>query len=217
MIHEEHLPYSEVALRYGVDASAVPHWLKRHGLALSQGPLLTRRRGAVAELPTVLTIRSLHDQGLSQCAIARMYGVSTEPICRLFREHGLTARPAGWDGGKRHVCSDGHRVRSTYELRVDDWLAAHGVQHEYEPQLPFDRRCHADFLANGWYIEVWGVTNRASYEASKERKLSLYRQHGLPLIELHPWTFSKQKRDLFERRLAKTLTPAAGAQLSKTA
>jgi hypothetical protein len=112
-----------------------------------------------------------------------MYGVTDKVISRLFGEYGIQPNPNGWDGGKRHACQDGHLVRSTYEQRVDDWLYRHGIEHVYEPTLPYDRRCRSDFLANGWYIEIWGVKGNAAY------------YHDIPLIELRYNHFSVPHRE----------------------
>lgn len=204
LVHEEYRSYEEIAAIYGVDGAAVGHWLGRHAI---QRPTTwqTRRKGNEPILPTVEELRDLYERGLSTNAIGQLHGVSGEPIRRLCRDHGIPLRDSGWGG--RPVCDDGHRVRSAYEFRVDNWLSANSVPHLYEPVAPFDRRCHADFLANGWFIEVWGVTNDARYNQRRDRKRRLYRLHGLPLIELLPYAFDTAHAGLWERKLAQCLTP----------
>lgn len=203
-VHEEHRSYEEIAAVYGVDPSAVRHWLLKHGIPCPTA-WGTRRKGNEPTLPNEEELRCLYGRGFSTDAIGQLYGVSGTPILNLCREFGITLRDSGWGG--RPVCDDGHRVRSSYEFRVDNWLTQHGIAHTYEPTVPFDRRCRSDFLANGWYIEIWGVTNSRAYTERKERKQRLYRMNDLPLIELSPHAFDAAHAGLWERKLAQCLMP----------
>jgi transposase len=204
LVHVEHLSYREIATRYGVEYTAVPHWLKKHGIPL---PTVwdTRRKGRTVTLPTPETARMLYESGLSLETIGDRYGVSAAPIKRLCLAAGTTFRADGWNGGLRHRGADGHALRSTYEQRVCDWLTNHGVPHTCEPPLP-DPVYRGDFLANGWYIEIWGVKNSPSYRERMAKKKALYEAAGLPLIELSPHHFSARRAHVLERRLRQTLT-----------
>jgi hypothetical protein len=204
LVHVEHRPYREIAAMYGVDGSAVMHWLKRHEIPT---PSIwdTRRKGIHPDLPTADEVRSLYSSGLSVAAIADLYGIGNSAIYRICDEHGIERRDPGWRSFI--ACADGHSVRSTYEQRVCDWLHARGVSHTYEPGLPFGGAYLGDFAANGWYIEIWGVENNAVYNARRERKLALYREYGLPLIELERWHFASGRKTL-ANRLSLCLTPA---------
>jgi len=115
---------------------------------------------------------------------AEIHGVSEGTIAVWLDRYGMP-HPQEGGYGSRVQANDGHAVRSTYELTVDNWLSDHDIPHEYEPALPFPGRFHADFFANGWHIEVWGIRYSASYDERKQRKLALYRQYRIPLIELH--------------------------------
>lgn len=191
LVHVQHLSYADIGERYGVDQSAVPHWLKRHGIPR---PTVwqTRRRGATATKPTAAEIRERYGCGESLSYIGADHGISARTVRDLCREYGIEVRPDGWQGGRRIQCLDGHQVRSTYEQRVDDWLTGNGIVHELEPRLPFDRRYMADFRVGEIYIEIWGVVGSNSYDERKRRKIDLYREHGLELVELHPWSFSSR-------------------------
>lgn len=207
LVHEEFRTYREIAALYGVDPSAVRLWLIKHGI--SRPDTWQSRRGApMPPLPGADELRALYNQGKSIRAIAKHYGVSYGTIEALCNQFGIVRRPDGWNGGKRLTANDGHQVRSVYELQVDNWLTAHGIAHIYEPPLPPDRRFRADFLANGWYIEIWGVTGSKSYQARQERKRALYKEHGLPLIEIPAYAFDAAHAGLWERRLAPCLNPA---------
>lgn len=82
--------------------------------------------------------------------------------------------------------TDGHLVRSRGELLIDNWLYMGGIVHAYERRLPIEDEAYCDFwIPNGKvYIEYWGIDGDASYEARRQKKLALYRQHGLDLIEV---------------------------------
>src|SRR6266567_1161901 len=147
LVQIEHKGYREIAKIYGVDYTAIPYWLKKHQIEL---PTVwgTRRKGAQIIYPTQDELHQMYIvQGMTLAQIAAIYMVSQSPIADLCKKFGIPIRPDGFNGGIRFTCDDGHLVRSTYEQKVDNWLHEHGIAHEYEPILPFDRRYHADFLA----------------------------------------------------------------------
>lgn len=200
MIHVQHLGYKGVAAIYGVDQSAIRHWMIKHDIPRST-VWGTRYKGKNPALPNKEESIALHAQGKSMREIGRMYDVTDKVIGRLFGEYGIEPNPDGWDSGKRFACQDGHLVRSTYEQKVDDWLHQHGIEHVYEPALPCDRRYHSDFLAEGWYIEIWGVLNNVTYNDRKQRKTAMYKAHSMPLIELSPVHFATTAKDRWKRIL----------------
>lgn len=188
---------------YGVDKTAVPYWLDRHGLPRADWKL-ARYRGAP---PTITPAEMVerYQAGESAAAIAHSCGFKSKTtVLRVLGDLGIERRPGGWRPERRLIAADGTAVRSTYELRVADWLGAHEVPYQYEPPIPSGRRCRADFLARGWYIEIWGVHSKASYAKSKAHKRALYETQGLPLIELSPHHFARDTH-IFERRLRQTL------------
>lgn len=205
MIHVERLTYEQVAARYGADFTAVPYWLDKHGISRPKTWLETH-----SDPETVAQMRAAYETGMSLDEVGKMFGGITQiMIKRVFRENSVPIRKDGWNGGKRFDCIDGHKVRSTYEQRVDNWLHEHGVDHTYEPSLPFSPSHKADFSANGWYIEVWGVTNNAKYKERKQRKIELYQKYHAHLIEIPYYAFAKHSNGLWLRRLEQCLTPAS--------
>lgn len=201
MIHTDRLTYTQIAVQYGVDQSAVMHWLNKHGI---KRPLTWFDEHNTPE--TLAAMRAAYEAGASLADIGQHWGgVTRMMVGVLFRAHGVQLRPDGWKGGRRFACQDGHLVRSTYECRVDDWLSEHGVEHIYEPSLPFSPMHKADFLANGWYIEVWGVTENQAYQERKQRKLELYAANNCPLIEIPQHAFFRQFKNLWIRRLQQCL------------
>lgn len=193
MIHLEHLSYSQVAAKYGVDDTAVPYWLTKHDIPKPK-VWDTRRKGRHPKLPTPAEAKALYDSGNSLVSIGRQFGVSSIPIRRLVVEGGGTIRRDGWDGGKRYACADGHLARSVYEQRVDDWLHQHGIPHELEPAYPWDRRYMADYLAGDTYIEVWGVIDNEAYKQRKQMKIRRCEEAGLDLIQINHWQFARGRK-----------------------
>jgi hypothetical protein len=193
MVHDQHLSYREIAEHYGVDFTAVPYWLKKHGIPK---PTVwgTRRRGQVVVMPTREELRRRREAGEPIRSIALDVGVAHGTIGALCRKYGITVDDPGWDETRRHACLDGHAVRSTYEQKVDDWLHEHGLAHEYEPQYPFDRRYKADFLVGRAYVEVWGVTRVEAYEARRRLKIERCKAEGLHLIQVSHERFDGRRR-----------------------
>lgn len=205
MVHHQHMSYKQIASIYGVDHTAVPYWLKKHGI---RRPTIwgTRRKGRIVEEPSAEEVRNRYGAGESLQSIANDYDVSSIVIKRIAAEADIPLRRDGWQGGRRWSCADGHLVRSSYERQVDDWLYQNGFRHEIGPRLPFDRRCSADFLVNGVYIEVWGVTDSTTYDQRRQRKVDLYRKNDLPLVELPHWIFAKRKSHQWPQRLIGALS-----------
>lgn len=210
MVHVEHRSYREIAAMFGVDPSAVMHWLKRHGI---QRPKTweTRRAGNAPVWPDDDVLARRYESGERVNDIAAEVGVSRPTVIARLKQLGVAVRRDGYDGGKRFACDDGHSVRSVYEQRVCNWLSKQGIPHAYEPRLPWDRRAKADFLANGWYVEIWGVQGSPAYAAQRARKQAAYRSHDIAMVEINHFDFSSQKRGRWRRLLAVTSTPAAHA------
>lgn len=203
LVHAEHKSYAEIARLYEVDTTTIPLWLDKYGLDRADWKL-SRYSGQ----PPTITIEEVverYQAGESAVAIAQSAGFKSKTtILQMLHRRGLERRPSGWRPDRRLLASDGTGVRSTYELRVANWLIAHGVEYQYEPPIPRGRRLRSDFLVNGWYIEIWGVHSKPSYAESKARKQQLYARQNLPLIELSPHHFARDQH-IFESRLRQTL------------
>ena len=206
MVHVEFKSYREIAALFGVDYTAVPYWLKKHNIP-RHTYAETRSKRTNASLPESLTLERMYVSGMPLDAIAHEFALSRGAIKGLFSKYNLPLRPNGWNRGQRIRCDDGHLVRSSYEVRADNWLANHGITHAYEPSLPFDRHYHADFLANGWYIEIWGVRRSARYSARQEKKRQMYQLYNLPLIDISTWAFDSAHPGLWSRKLSACLIP----------
>ena len=74
-----------------------------------------------------------YEFGLSSHHIAEALGLKTNrPILRILQERGLT-RNKGTGYTKAWRTIDGHLVKSSAEIVVDNWLYTHGIAHIYEP------------------------------------------------------------------------------------
>jgi predicted DNA-binding protein YlxM (UPF0122 family) len=118
---------------------------------------------------------------LSISDIGDKYGISSAKVRKLCKLNDISLRSTNWREN-RIVTADGHLVRSIYESLVDHWFVENNISHEYEPKV--FKRIRADFFALNHYIEIWGVKRSKAYKTQKARKLEIYRENNLPLIEL---------------------------------
>lgn len=203
MIHVLHIGYEGVAAKYGVDSTAVAHWLRKHGMRRPTAEE-TRSKGRIKSINVERAVE-LYTAGASTRQLSETFGVNASRITTELRAAGCAIRKGGFNRGARHICNDGHSVMSLYEKRVDDWLSFHGYAHEVEPRLPFNRRSKGDFLVGDTYIEIWGVQGSSVYTERKERKTKQYHEHGLKLVELSPHHFDVKRKKRFDTILAKAL------------
>lgn len=182
------MSYEAIAEIYKVDKTTIPYWLKRHGI--------NRRKNSETFLgkdfyePTKDELESLYcEQLLSTSDIATVYNCSSGTISKRLKENGIELRPNLFNGAEFLTCKDGHVVRSRYELAFDNTLNEFGIQHEYEPRIPIDKRYASDFLVGDIYIEIWGVQNNAKYNERKDKKIRMYQENGLKLFQVYPKDF----------------------------
>ena len=83
---------------------------------------------------------------------------------------------------------DGDLLRSSDEVRIDDWFYRNGIEHEVERRVPVDRLRYCDwFLPRGEiYVEYWGLMDEEWYREAREVREELYRQANLRLISIEP-------------------------------
>lgn len=203
-IHVEYKSYEEIGLHYGFDSTAVLWWVNKFEIARHK-PWDTMTKGNRKPLPEPGLLRYLYEDGYSLQEIAGRIDVSEARLRRLCDKQGIPVRNGGWKGGRRFTCTDGHVVRSGYEQRVCEWMSEQGIHHVYEPALP-GSAFTSDFLANGWYIEIWGVTGNEAYRERRERKRALYAELRLPLIEIGSHAFKSRRKGLWSRHLSAVMT-----------
>lgn len=102
---------------------------------------------------------------------------------------------------------DGHYVKSDAECIIDDILYSDlRILHCYEKKVPIDaeeQTIMADWFIpvhnsrKGIYIEYWGM-NTKEYLKNKERKLTAYKDHNIPLINIEKDDY-KDRQGLADR------------------
>ncbi len=88
----------------------------------------------------------------------------------------------------KHRTLDGHYVRSTGELLIDNWLYLAGVMHAYQRPLPIEDAIMSDFYlpAGKVYIQYWGTDSGEISLKDRESTRALYADHEFNLIEVTP-------------------------------
>ncbi|MEQ9404332.1 MAG: glycerol kinase [Cyclobacteriaceae bacterium] len=85
---------------------------------------------------------------------------------------------------------DGHTVRSRAEVIIDNALYDYGLAHAYERRLPIQEDVYCDFYipsknsGKAVYIEFWGLEDEPKYAERKKKKIQIYQENNLNLIEL---------------------------------
>lgn len=91
---------------------------------------------------------------------------------------------------------DGHKVRSTHEMIIDNYLFNHNIRHVYEKivySMNSNDKCTCDWYLPDYdvYIEYWGLDGKR-YNEEKIYKLNIYKENELKLLEI-------EKDDLFNK------------------
>lgn len=99
--------------------------------------------------------------------------------------------------------SFGLTVKSTYEVKVAEYLYSQGYDFEYEPQL---EAAIPDFMiGDGVIIEVWGMMDSESYRERRLEKEEWYRESGYELISIEPDDLEELDQRLGHRLVQKEI------------
>ena len=85
---------------------------------------------------------------------------------------------------------DWHKVRSRWEMLIDNALYEFKLVHAYERKLPVKEEIYTDFYlpSQRWwqavYIEYWWYEDKEQYLKRKKIKQELYKKYNLNLIEI---------------------------------
>ncbi len=90
---------------------------------------------------------------------------------------------------------------------IDNLLYQYGIIHAYERKLPIEEDVYSDFYIPAWngrpqwvYIEYWWLENDNKYLERKKRKIEIYNENELALIELNEWDIQNLD-DVLPRKL----------------
>jgi hypothetical protein len=136
----------------------------------------------------------------SQRQLGEIFGVSSHTISKLIKHYGIKPRPTQW--GQKFHTNCGHTVRSTYEVAVCNWLHENKISHDYEPPLGV-KNYRADYFANGYYIEVWGVSGNDEYNKRKNIKRQIYVENNHKLLQIYSTDFAVENQNRWSRKLEK--------------
>lgn len=110
---------------------------------------------------------------------------------RLLIESGLAGDGIRGSRGTTISARDGHLCLSLGEKAVCDFLHQHDIEHAREPRYPAEPSLNpgglrrADWLlADGTFVELWGLPDDPTYAAKMKQKRQLAARHGLTLVEL---------------------------------
>lgn len=113
------------------------------------------------------------------------------PWTLLLEKTGLAEAGLRLSRGTLVRARDGHRCLSLGEKAVCDFLHQFGIRHDREPLYPMDAdfnptgRRRADWvLADGTFVELWGLPGNPAYLAKMLQKRQLAVRHNLRLIEV---------------------------------
>jgi len=139
-------------------------------------------------------IIKLYKKGLSSRKIAEIMGVEKGTILSRLRKNNVERRNVAFGYKEYLETDDGHRVRSSPEVIIDNWLFHNQIQHSYGKNIA-DTNYKYDFYipeAN-IYIEYWGLQCVESYRKKTERKIEIYKKLRLTLLSIFPKDNIQQK------------------------
>ena len=132
-------------------------------------------------------IIQLYEKGLSAIEIGKILGVSNCVIYRRLRKNGIKIRDVLFGNKERIRTDDGHLVKSSPELIIDNFLFNNKIHHIYDGNIA-DTNHKFDFYIPGanLYIEYWGLERFEKYKNRTIIKLELYKKLGLNLLSIYP-------------------------------
>lgn len=105
-----------------------------------------------------------------------------------------------------------NHFKSEGERKIAYFLDNHNIRYQYEPGVLVNthynkaRLWYPDFYLPqfGTYIEYFGLVGKKDYDEGIKHKLSAYRQMGLDVIPVYPWTFTDDWQKYIMTELEKT-------------
>jgi len=142
-------------------------------------------------IPFVLWHQDICKSRILQNAINEILSIEIEPLS-VAQPSQISEEAADKTEGFREKflptirASDGHMVRSRGEAMIDAMFYENRIVHSYERLVPVEQAMYCDFYLPEYdlYIEFWGMESNPIYKARKEKKLEIYRQNGLRLLEI---------------------------------
>ncbi len=127
-------------------------------------------------------------QGYSSNYLAEKYNVSNVSILNYLERWDVKRRNSAFGFSGLIFCKDGHKVRSQYEVKIDNFLFDNGIEHETNGILVEGLPYSFDFYIPeiDLYIEYWGLERFDTYNKRKNKKLKQYNKWGCNLLSIGP-------------------------------
>lgn len=176
------MSYEAIAEELKVDFTGIPYWLKKFDIPLRTA--WESRRGPDWEAPDPdVLIHLYQSENMGLQTIGELFGTGRRYVENILKENNISLRQSGYPNVSYFTAKDGHRVKSSLELQVDNWLFEHCIEHEYEPYIA-DTKYKADFKVGDVFIEVWGITGNEKYNLKRQKKEGVYQKHNLSLLSI---------------------------------
>jgi hypothetical protein len=137
----------------------------------------------------------------SQKKIATISGGAREAI-RYFGGIQEVARRMGYETYSFYKASDGHLLRSSLELIVDEFLYSRDINHEIDGIISKDFKYRYDFKIGTTFVEIWGYGGK-DYLNRRVKKEKLYELEKSKLISIEQSAFEgdveKNLQEIFSR------------------
>lgn len=171
-------------------------WIEKDGKGWKPSELgerLKAKRNLYSKngIPFVTWHQDICKSRILQNAITELLSIEIEPLSAA-KAVQLPEEAADKTEGFREKfpptirASDGHMVRSRGEAMIDAFFYEKRIVHAYERLVPVEQAMYCDFYLPDYdlYIEFWGMESNPKYSQRKEKKLEIYRQNGLKLLEV---------------------------------
>ena len=188
--------------RFNLDAKQINRvlldlgWVERDGRGWKPSELGEKLKAkknlhSKSGIPFVLWHQDICKSRILQNAINEILSIEIEPLS-VAQPSQISEEAADKTEGFREKflptirASDGHMVRSRGEAMIDAMFYENRIVHSYERLVPVEQAMYCDFYLPEYdlYIEFWGMESNPIYKARKEKKLEIYRQNGLRLLEV---------------------------------
>ncbi len=137
---------------------------------------------AIAEPGRRVELLELLRESPSSARVKSVFGTWFEALLAAGLLEDGTRRNAR---GIQTLARDGHMCFSLGEKTIDDWLYENGIPHEREPAYP-EGNYRADWLVGDVFVEYFGLTGDAAYDAKAEEKKRICKRHNVKLVAIFP-------------------------------
>lgn len=188
MYVKERKSSSEIAEIIGVSSTTVVRWLKKKNIPIrTMSEAVFVRHGKNIKKPSKEQLEKWYIEEMkTTIEIGDLVGVTFTTVREWLSKYKIQKRKSKY-GMKYYVnCRDGHKVKSSYERTVDNWLFDKGIPHDYNGLLSESKEYRYDFKVDRWFIEIWGLKDVDFYDKKMDSKIHYYDIHKFKRIDIFP-------------------------------